>query len=178
LLGVTPDITVFAKAITHGFPCGAVCGTKEIMEQIEPIGSVHMAGTFSGHPISMAAAKATIEQLEQTWITDEIAKSGNLINSEVSKIISEKKIRVTISSYHSIFTIYFMYEPPSDYRSLKINNNDRMFLVYCSRMHEQGIFVAPQSYKRCHISATHKISDLKATITAIDNALDASKSRG
>jgi glutamate-1-semialdehyde 2,1-aminomutase len=177
LLGVTPDMTVFAKALGNGFPCGAVCGSKEIMEQIEPIGDVHMAGTFSGHPVSMAAAKATIEQLEQTRTTDELVKSGDFLRSEISKIIDDKKIRAKISSYRSIFTIYFIDELPSDYRNLKMKNDDHMFSIYCSKMHEQGIFIAPQSYKRCHISAAHKINDLKATVDAIDVALDACKSK-
>jgi glutamate-1-semialdehyde aminotransferase len=58
-----------------------------------------------------------------------------------------------------------------------MKNDDHMFSIYCSKMHEQGIFIAPQSYNRCHISAAHKINDLKATVDAIDVALDACKSK-
>lgn len=36
LLKVTPDLTVFAKAIANGFPAAAVCGEEELMNQIEP----------------------------------------------------------------------------------------------------------------------------------------------
>jgi len=64
LLGVTPDLATFGKAVAGGVPMGAVAGKKEILDlllQKRVIG----AGTFNGYPYGMAAARATLSLLEK-----------------------------------------------------------------------------------------------------------------
>ncbi|MBW4572064.1 MAG: aminotransferase class III-fold pyridoxal phosphate-dependent enzyme [Tolypothrix carrinoi HA7290-LM1] len=64
LLGVTPDITVFAKAMAGGaLPMSAIVGKKEIMQLYGDQKVIH-AGTFNGYPLGLAAVLATIELLE------------------------------------------------------------------------------------------------------------------
>lgn len=64
LLGVTPDITVFAKAMAGGaLPMSAIVGKKEIMQLYADQKVIH-AGTFNGYPLGLAAILATIELLE------------------------------------------------------------------------------------------------------------------
>ncbi|WP_193194001.1 aspartate aminotransferase family protein [Nostoc sp. MG11] len=64
LLGVTPDITVFAKAMGGGaLPMSAIVGKKEIMQLYTDNKVIH-AGTFNGYPLGLAAVLATIELLE------------------------------------------------------------------------------------------------------------------
>jgi len=55
--GVTPDVTTFGKIIGGGFPVGAIGGQAEIIEGFTPAGDVFQSGTFSGHPVTMAAGK-------------------------------------------------------------------------------------------------------------------------
>ncbi|MDJ0618544.1 MAG: aminotransferase class III-fold pyridoxal phosphate-dependent enzyme [Calothrix sp. MO_192.B10] len=65
LLGVTPDITVFAKAMAGGaLPVSAIVGKKEIMQLYTDQRVIH-AGTFNGYPLGLAAVLATIEILEK-----------------------------------------------------------------------------------------------------------------
>lgn len=65
LLGVTPDITVFAKAIAGGaLPVSAIAGKKEIMQLYAEQRVIH-AGTFNGYPLGLAAVLATLELLEK-----------------------------------------------------------------------------------------------------------------
>lgn len=166
LLKVTPDLTVFAKAIANGFPAAAVCGEEDLMNQIEPIGDVHMAGTFSGHPVSMAAAKATIEQLEGGEVHETLEQSGQLLQKALTEIIREENIPAKVSRFRSVFAIYFTGKRIENYRDLKANNNEDLFEVYSQKMRENGIFIPPQAYKRSHITAAHSIDDLKATVNA------------
>ncbi len=64
LVGVTPDITVFAKAMAGGsLPMSAIVGKKEIMQLYVAQKVIH-AGTFNGYPLGLAAVLATIELLE------------------------------------------------------------------------------------------------------------------
>jgi glutamate-1-semialdehyde 2,1-aminomutase len=60
--GVQPDMVTLAKTLGGGLPSGAVGGTEEAMEVVEA-GRVHQVGTFNGNPLSMAAARATLEEV-------------------------------------------------------------------------------------------------------------------
>jgi len=64
LLGVTPDIATFGKAMAGGVPMSAVAGKKEILDQLIEQ-KVLGAGTFNGYPLSLAASIATIKILER-----------------------------------------------------------------------------------------------------------------
>lgn len=55
-----PDIVVFGKAMANGFPIAAVCGKKELMDQPD----YFISSTFGGEAVSLAAAKATIKELQ------------------------------------------------------------------------------------------------------------------
>lgn len=175
ILRVTPDLTVFAKAMANGFPAAAVCGKDDLMNQLQPIGTVHMAGTYSGHPVSMAAAKATIEQLEGGSVQDTLEHSGDFLRRELTKLIEEEALPAKVAGFRSIFSVYFTDELPQDYRYLRLNNREELFKVYSSNMLERGIFIPPQAYKRCHISAAHSMDDLRDTVEAAKHALHACK---
>lgn len=64
VLGVTPDLATFGKALAGGLPMGAVAGKKEIMNLLLERRVVG-AGTFNGYPLGMAAAKAALSILER-----------------------------------------------------------------------------------------------------------------
>ena len=64
MLGITPDIATFGKAMAGGIPMSAVAGKKEIMDLLferKVIG----AGTFNGYPLGVAASLATLRILEK-----------------------------------------------------------------------------------------------------------------
>jgi glutamate-1-semialdehyde 2,1-aminomutase len=60
--GIQPDMVTLAKTLGGGLPSGAVGGTEDGMEVVEA-GRVHQVGTFNGNPLSMAAARATLEEV-------------------------------------------------------------------------------------------------------------------
>jgi 4-aminobutyrate aminotransferase len=64
--GAVPDIFSVAKGIASGMPLGATVARAEIMRW--PPGA--HASTFGGNPISVAAALATIELLEQELVSN------------------------------------------------------------------------------------------------------------
>ena len=60
--GTTPDIICLAKAIGGGLVFGAVGGTREVMNYVAN-GIYNMVGTFNGNPLSVAAARAMLEEV-------------------------------------------------------------------------------------------------------------------
>ncbi len=65
--GVTPDMSVFGKALANGFATAVVVGKQEIMDEVA---DVWVAATFHGEISLVGAAIATIQELE---VTDGVA---------------------------------------------------------------------------------------------------------
>lgn len=64
IYGVTPDITVYGKAVGGGaVPVSAIMGRREVMDVYTEFRAVH-GGTFNGYPLGMAAILATLDVLE------------------------------------------------------------------------------------------------------------------
>ena len=63
--GVIPDISTYAKSLGNGLPVAAFGGKAEVMDVIGG-GSVTHAGTFGANGVSMAAANAVIDILNET----------------------------------------------------------------------------------------------------------------
>jgi glutamate-1-semialdehyde aminotransferase len=65
LLGVTPHLSTFGKALGGGsMPISAIVGRRDIMN-LYTRGKVIHAGTFNGYPLGLAAIKATFSLIEQ-----------------------------------------------------------------------------------------------------------------
>tara|TARA_B100000809_G_scaffold240354_1_gene262590 strand:+ start:1652 stop:2998 length:1347 start_codon:yes stop_codon:yes gene_type:complete len=62
VVGVTPDLTVFAKAISNGYPMAAVVGRRHVME---PVANMFISSAYWDDNIGIAAALATIKELER-----------------------------------------------------------------------------------------------------------------
>jgi len=63
MYGCVPDLLCVGKGIANGYPLSAVIGPENIMRGFDG-GQVFWSTTFGGEAVSLAAAKATIEQLD------------------------------------------------------------------------------------------------------------------
>jgi glutamate-1-semialdehyde 2,1-aminomutase len=62
LLGVTPDLAVYAKALGGGYPIAAVAGKRSLMDLLGNATVLH-GGSYNSNTISTAAALATLRVL-------------------------------------------------------------------------------------------------------------------
>jgi 4-aminobutyrate aminotransferase-like enzyme len=69
---VVPDIISCAKGIANGAPMGATIATAELADKFQGL----TISTFGGNPVSCAAARATIEVIEEENLLDNCASSG------------------------------------------------------------------------------------------------------
>jgi 4-aminobutyrate aminotransferase-like enzyme len=72
---VEPDILTAAKGIANGAPVGATVATTEIADSFSGL----TISTFGGNPVSMAAALATIEVIEEEKLAENAFKQGNYL---------------------------------------------------------------------------------------------------
>jgi 4-aminobutyrate aminotransferase len=70
--GVEPDMVCMAKGIASGMPLGVVMTRAEVMDWVP--GS--HASTFGGNPVSIAAALATLDVIENEGLLDNSARVG------------------------------------------------------------------------------------------------------
>ena len=62
LTGVTPDVTVLAKAMSNGYAMGAVVGSREAMA---PAASMFVSSSYWSDNVGLAAALTTIRELKR-----------------------------------------------------------------------------------------------------------------
>lgn len=86
---VTPDVVVAGKALSGGVvPVSAVLGTAEAFEPLSRDPLIHNT-TFSGAPIAMAAAKATLAVIEEEHIVARAAAVGERVRAGIESILRE-----------------------------------------------------------------------------------------
>ena len=71
--GVIPDLAVYGKTISGGYPLAAVCGREEVMALADPRRKaesdfVFASGTMNGNPVGCAAGLATLDKLEKEGV--------------------------------------------------------------------------------------------------------------
>ncbi|MBM7650202.1 acetylornithine aminotransferase [Bacillus ectoiniformans] len=93
-LGLDPDIISVAKGIASGLPLGAIVGKKELAEAFSP-GS--HGSTFGGNPVSLSAAKATLEMIFDDSFLKQVKENGeklaSMLEAELSSVSTVKKIK-------------------------------------------------------------------------------------
>ncbi|MGO2262260.1 4-aminobutyrate--2-oxoglutarate transaminase [Halomonas sp.] len=74
--GIEADILTTAKSLANGMPLSAVVGSAKVMDASGPNS---LGGTYSGNPLSCAAALAVIEVIEEENILERSAQMGRLL---------------------------------------------------------------------------------------------------
>jgi glutamate-1-semialdehyde 2,1-aminomutase len=75
LLGVNPDIAVFAKSMANGYAMAALVGTSPVMEAAQ---STFISSTNWTERVGLAAAIATIRKIRRERVTDHLIRIGEL----------------------------------------------------------------------------------------------------
>lgn len=86
--GVIPDILCLAKAMAGGMPMGAFASSTEIFKSFKYDPPLNHVTTFGGHPVSCAAAYATLSEL----LNDDYEAKAKRIESLVRKELTAEGI--------------------------------------------------------------------------------------
>lgn len=81
--GVEPDLVAVAKALGGGFPLAGVIGKAGLMDALSVGG---LGSTYGGHPISCAAAIATLDVIEDEKLAERANKLGTQIVDRLNDI--------------------------------------------------------------------------------------------
>ena len=170
LYGVTPDLTTLGKIVGGGFPIGVFGGTREIMECVAPSGDVFNAGTFSGHPVSLAAGLATLNVLNEEGY-QRVNGLGDLIRRMLADLLEELDVHISVQGIGTMFQVFFTEKPVKNYRDA-LTCDVGLYKKFSAYMRDEGIFLAPSQFETNFISLAHSNEDLEYTIRACANAFE------
>ncbi|HUL62926.1 MAG TPA: glutamate-1-semialdehyde 2,1-aminomutase [Methanocella sp.] len=169
--GVEPDLTTLGKVAGGGLPVGIFGGRREIMETVAPQGGVYNAGTFNGHPLSLAAGLATIEVLEKGQVYGKLNKMGQRLGQALTDLVREMKLDCTPVGLASMFQVFFGPQPENYEGALK--SDKAKYLEFWRGLLEQGVFFMPSQFETNFLSAAHTQADIDRIVNACRKALTA-----
>lgn len=170
LYGIEADLCVFSKAMANGYPIAALGGRGELMRRIGP--EVVHGGTYSGHPVSLAAAERTLAILKDTDALERAADYGRELQTGLGRILEARDIPHSFAGHPSMAGLFLTDEAPRDYREWqrldgRLNRTLAQALIDC------GVLVNPEAREPWFISAAHDAKCLKETLAAFEAAADA-----
>jgi len=162
---VKPDMTTLGKILGGGFPIAAFAGQQEIMQNIAPAGKVYQAGTYSGNPVSVAAALATLKTIKHKGAAfyEQLSFKREKIMKTLETVAEEHAVAVQVNGVASMFQIFFTDNPVYDYKTAKASDTKK-FMVYHKKLLENCVFIPPSQFETCFISSEHSGQDIKKTI--------------
>jgi glutamate-1-semialdehyde 2,1-aminomutase len=166
---VTPDLATFAKAAGAGLPLSVLAGKREFMDRIAT-GQVVHAGTLNGNPISLAAAKAGIEELARDHgaAYQRIWSLGEQLRTGIEDVLRSAGHTIVTAGAGPVFHVSFMDRPARTYRETLLANN-ALYSDFALALLDEAVLVLPDG--RWYVSAAHTQSDIRETLEAVRRAL-------
>jgi glutamate-1-semialdehyde aminotransferase len=94
--GVIPDLACFGKAIANGMPLSALVGRRDVMKGLE---DVFFSFTNGGETLSLAAAIATIREMQNEPVVEHIWREGKRLKDGYNAIAAELGLQRMTSCY-------------------------------------------------------------------------------
>lgn len=161
--GVTPHIATFAKAIAGGFPLSAVVGRKDIMDA-----GVHASGTFNANPIGVAAALATIQELEKEGTYKKFQYLGNMFCDGLRELGKKHNINLICHACNSIIMLQLgVNEEAKTFRDFIQNADIDRYQKLFMMATKYGVRLTSKR-GRIYLTTAHTEQDIKKTLEIMD----------
>ncbi|RNJ41796.1 aspartate aminotransferase family protein [Mesorhizobium erdmanii] len=115
---VQPDITALGKMIGGGFPVGAIAGSTEVMEVLNPLNGpapFPLSGTFSANPITMIAGHTAMKLYDREAV-DRLNALGDRARGSIGEAIKTADVPACVTGRGSMFRIHLSADAPENYR--------------------------------------------------------------
>lgn len=163
LYNLKPDIAVFAKGISNGFPMAAILGRKEIMEVAQ---DTFISSTYWTERIGPVAALATIKKFIKNNVQKYIIDIGKQVQGGWKTLAVKHGLDIEVSGIFPLSHFSFKYDNPLILKTL-----------FTQLMLENGILATTALYA----SYGHKDAHVKKYLNSVDdsfNFISKSISRG
>jgi glutamate-1-semialdehyde 2,1-aminomutase len=178
--GILPDITILGKIMGGGFPVGAITGSREIMEHMDPTlyerpkFSFH-GGTFCANPVVMAAGLTTLKELEDGKLQNQLNRSGDKVRQQLTEVFGRKNVDVQVIGISSLFQTHFTHEKLKDVEGVFRADREKLE-DYHLYLITKGVFFLPT--KLGALSRAHSKEDFEKLIAETENYMRENKGPG
>ncbi|WP_196777927.1 aminotransferase class III-fold pyridoxal phosphate-dependent enzyme [Lentzea aerocolonigenes] len=174
LYGIDADIATYGKIVGGGMPLGVITGRGGIMDAIDggvwnfgddsgpTVESTFFGGTFNQHPLTMAAAKATLDHLraEGPALQRDLDRKTELFVDGLNADFRELDVPVEVRRFSSIF---------------KFEHEQNMDPFYFNLL-DRGVFV--WELRNFFLSTAHEQADLDHIRTAVRESVEELRENG
>jgi len=109
--GVSPDLTIFGKAVAGGYPgAGGVGGKRQYMRHLgagldssgEKIKKALIGGTMAATPVSCVAGYFTLEEIDKQDACRKAGEMGDLLTKGLQRLVKKYKLPFVVFNQGSI----------------------------------------------------------------------------
>ena len=150
LYNVYPDIVVYGKAISNGFPMASIVGKGKIMDMAQ---ISFISSTYWTERIGPAAAIATINKLRKMDVPAHLCKIGNLIKKGWAEIADSHGLKINVSGIPPLPAFVFDYK-----------EKQALHTLFTQEMLKRGFLAS----KSVYASYAHKEKHIKKYLENVD----------
>jgi glutamate-1-semialdehyde 2,1-aminomutase len=165
--GVQPDMVTLAKAVGGGLPAGAIGGTVEAMSSVLD-GRVYQVGTYNGNPLTMAAARASLEQVLTADAYDHLNALNDRLLAGCDQVLATYGLPGYTVGISSKGCVTFSPTKIVDYESFMANQDAALSHLAWLYMMNRGIFMTPGREEEWTLSVTHSFEDADRYVAAFE----------
>ena len=153
VIGVTPDMVVFAKSISNGYPMAAVVGRREMME---PSGRMFISSTYWSDTIGLRAALTTLQEIERRDTPKYLARLGATLKKRLTDAAARAGLDVVCGGLAVHPHLHFGESDPAVVRKLST--------LYIQEMAKRGC----HGYASFYLNGAQGDAEVEQTVAAAE----------
>jgi glutamate-1-semialdehyde 2,1-aminomutase len=171
--GVTPDLSIFGKALGNGYSIAGVAGRSSILDLLGSASerTATIEGTYNASPYALAAGLATLEVLRDGGI-ERLYALGESLRAGLAGAIAAAGAPACVTGWGSEWMVYFAPEPPRSYREV-LSTDLELHERFRRAMLDEGILEPPFATSDKRLCVALSESDVDETVEAAARALAA-----
>ncbi len=156
-VGVTPDIAVFAKSISNGYPFGVVVGKRDVME---PVSRMFISSTYWSDTIGLRACLETLRLVRERNIPAQLWSFGEQLQTELQRVADASRLPVRCTGLAIHPHLAFDVTDPALQAQLAT--------LYIQEMAKRGC----HGYASFYLNAAQGEAELRQTVDAAGEVFD------
>ena len=161
VVGVTPDMTVVAKAMSNGYPMGAVVGSRAAMDAAK---TMFISSSYWSDNIGLVASLTTIRELKRRDSETRFREIGEKLRSVLNQAITAVGLQGACVGLHS--------NPAVSLQAPAGVNPRKLSTLFIQEMARRGV----HTYMSFKATLAHTEQDIEQTANAAYGALSVIKS--
>ncbi len=138
---VHPDIVVYGKGMSNGFPMAAIVGKEEVMQAAQ---TSFISSTYWTERTGPVAAITTINKMREKNVPDHLCKIGNLVSDGWKKLSEEHCLKLNVEGI-----------PPLTTFSLDYDESRALHTLFTQEMLNRGFLASKSVYTSYSHTESH-----------------------